>query len=74
MTPLSPDHSGGYEWSFLNAMLGSGSTDCLVAAGNCRFGVNMPDGQKRYLEQVERVIMVLNNILEGKEYLVDDRL
>ena len=55
-------------------MLGSGSTDCLVAAGNCRFGVNMPDGQKRYLEQVERVIMVLNNILEGKEYLVDDRL
>ncbi|KAI6785014.1 putative glutathione s- protein [Emericellopsis cladophorae] len=39
-----------------------------------RFGDNMPDGKKRYLEQVERVMMVLNNILEGKEYLVDDRL
>jgi len=39
-----------------------------------RFGDSMPDGQKRYIEQVERVLMVLNNILEGKEYLVDDRL
>jgi glutathione S-transferase len=38
------------------------------------FEQDNPAAKKRYDDQVERVIMVLNNILKGKQYLVSDKL
>ncbi|KAK0391244.1 hypothetical protein NLU13_0745 [Sarocladium strictum] len=38
------------------------------------FDKNNPEAKKRYDDQVERVIMVLNSILKGKKYLVSDTL
>lgn len=36
-------------------------------------GEDLPSARKRYHDQLLRVLMVLNNALEGKEYLVGDK-
>jgi glutathione S-transferase len=38
------------------------------------FESDNPAGKERYEKQTERVLMVLNNILKGKQYLVADKV
>ncbi|KAL2208721.1 glutathione S-transferase [Sarocladium strictum] len=38
------------------------------------FDQTNPEARKRYAEQTERVLMVLNNILKGKKYLVGEKI